>query len=70
MGHKKWTIEIKLEVADTWIEDGFNAAERLEEIEENLSSLLPYAYGHEFKIIAKVKSAPNPAIIRKLQGYE
>lgn len=67
---KNWTIKVKLSVADSWISDGFNAKERLEQIEELLTQLLPYAYGHEFKIKATIESAPKEDEILKLQGYK
>lgn len=66
---KTWKIEITLKVDETWVEDGFDASERLEEIQDKLADLLPYAYGHEFQIIAKIKSAPDKKAIRELQGY-
>lgn len=66
---KTWKINVTLKVADTWIEDGFDAAERLEQIQELLSELLPYAYGREFKVEAKITSAPDKKVIEKLQGY-
>lgn len=56
---KTWNI--KLTVADTWIEDGFNldTPEAQETLFNKLWELLPYAYQEEIKIAvepAKVKA--------------
>jgi hypothetical protein len=59
----KWTVEI--EVADTWVEDGFDLTE--ERLESILQHVLPYSYSHETK--GKVLKAPDSKTIRKLQGY-
>lgn len=66
---KTWNIKIKLEVSDNWIEDGFNASERLVEIEELIYTLLPYAYNNEVKVKASITKAPNKDEILKLQGF-
>jgi hypothetical protein len=65
----KWKLEITLEVADTWVEDGFDAKERLDDIQESIEHLIPYAYAHEFKVKARVISAPDNKKIREIQGY-
>lgn len=66
---RTWIMEVKLEVEDTWIADGFDMnKERVEEVEEKISHLLPYAYGHEFTVKAKVTKRPDQAIISCLQG--
>jgi len=67
---KTFKIEITLKVADSWIADGFDASERLEEIEEQITSILPFAYGHELEVIAKLISAPSKAVIEALQSGE
>lgn len=68
---KTWTLKIELKIADSWIADGFEIdKERLEVIEEKLSDLLPYAYGHEFKVKATVTKAPDKKAIRDLQSGE
>lgn len=66
---KIWKIEVTLTVDESWIADGFNAANRLEEIEEKLTYLLPYAYENEFKVTAKIKTAPDAKVIQELQGF-
>lgn len=67
---KTWKIEIELKVSDNWVEDGFDASERTEQIAEMMQGLLPYAYGHEVKAKVKITKAPTKDEIRKLQGYE
>ena len=66
---KTWKIEIEMKVNETWIEDGFDAGQRIGEIEELISNLLPYAYEYEFQVKAKIKSAPDKQVILNLQGY-
>jgi hypothetical protein len=66
----KWTIKIDLSVSENWVEDGFDASERVEQIEELLmNDLLPFAHEGEFKVKAKITKAPTQEKIRKLQGY-
>jgi len=59
----KWTVEI--EVAETWVEDGFDITDK--NILDRLGNLLPYAYGHEFR--GKVIAAPSAEEVSKCQGY-
>jgi hypothetical protein len=66
---KTWKIEINLKVSDNWIEDGFDASERIEEIAEMMQQLLPHAYGHEVQANVKIVKAPSKEVINKLQGY-
>lgn len=67
---KNWNININLKVADSWVADGFDAKERLEQIEELLTQLLPYAHDHEFIIKASVRSTPSVKVIHELQSGE
>jgi len=62
MKNFKWTIEI--EVSETWVRDGFNLDKG--GITHMLSSLLPFAYEHEFS--GKIISAPDPKEIEKAQS--
>lgn len=66
---KKWKITLILEVSNNWIKDGFDASERLEQIEELVSTLLPSAYEEEFKVKAKVTTAPDPKVLAEMMGY-
>lgn len=68
----KWKIEVTLDVDPTWVADGFDAShpDRIEEIQDVISGLLPYSYGNEFIVKAKILKAPDPAQIRKEQGWE
>lgn len=59
-----WTV--KIGVAECWIEDGFDFTKHY--CENVGQELLPYASGDE--VSCEVVSAPDPKIIRKLQGYE
>lgn len=65
---KHWKLEIKLSVADSWVADGFDAKERIEEIEDTIKGLLPYAYGHEVIVKARLVSIPDPKQIAALQN--
>lgn len=60
----KWTVEF--EVADCWVADGFDLND--DDAKEMLLSSLPFAYGEEVR--AKVVQAPDPAEIRREQGYD
>jgi methyl coenzyme M reductase subunit D len=66
---KNWTIKLKLSVDETWIKDGFDAKERLEQIEELITQLLPYAFANEFRVKASIETAPKEEDIKRLQGY-
>jgi hypothetical protein len=59
----KWVVEF--EVAETWVEDGFNLTE--EEAKNMMANALPFAYGTEFA--AKIIKAPNEKLILQTQGY-
>lgn len=62
-----WKVEVTLEVADSWVMDGFDASNRIDEIEEKLSHLLPHAYGNEFKVSAKITKKPTKKLLRELE---
>jgi len=59
----KWVVEF--EVAETWVEDGFNLTE--EKAKNMMANALPLAYGTEFT--AKIIKAPNEKLILQTQGY-
>jgi hypothetical protein len=60
----KWTIEV--EVAEVWVEDGFDFnKDRCVDLE---TSLIDWASEGEVRV--KVVKAPDPKEIRKTQGYE
>lgn len=67
---KQWKIEITMKVADSWIADGFDLVQRIEngELEDHMKSMLPHAYGHEIVIGTKVLSAPDKKVIEGLQN--
>jgi hypothetical protein len=67
---KNWTIKINLSVSENWIADGFDAKERIGQIEELLTNLLPYATENELKIKATIQAAPDKEDILRLQGYK
>lgn len=58
----KWVVEF--EVAESWVEDGFNIDQ--DRATDMIANALPYAYGSEFE--AKVIQAPDAKLIRKVQG--
>ena len=47
---KKFKVSIEMTVAQCWIEDGFDLAEREDQIKEAFENMLPYADGHEVKV--------------------
>lgn len=65
---KTWKLEITVKVADSWVTDGFDLKERLEQIEEQLTTMLPFAYEHELQIKARIVSAPDRKVIEQLQN--
>lgn len=60
----RWTVE--LEVAEVWVADGFDLTD--ERAVEMLNNDLRYASTYELG--AKIIRAPDPAAIRKAQGYK
>lgn len=67
---KTWEIKIKLSVADSWIADGFDASERLEDIQDDIKRALPYAHDWEVKVKATITKAPAKKVIEQLQNGE
>ena len=64
MNKFKWTIEI--EVAETWVADGFDPTE--ERFKEMVLTDLIYAYDQEVNVT--ILQRPDPKLIRQAQGYE
>lgn len=64
---KTWEIKLTVSVADSWIADGFDMAERLGDLTEQVQSMLPYAYTHEIAVKAKITKAPDAKQIAALQ---
>lgn len=58
---KKWTFTVTMEVADVWVEDGFQPTEEMvvETLQETLCT--GATYGIEFKVAAKMTKAPDLA---------
>lgn len=67
---QKFKFEVTMKVADSWVADGFQVKDRLEQIAETLSGLLPYAHGHECVIEVKEISSPKASVITSLQNGE
>ncbi len=65
-----FSFNVKMKVADSWVADGFQIKDRIEQIEELIAGLLPYAYGHECIVTVKVTGSPSDAIIEALQNGE
>jgi methyl coenzyme M reductase subunit D len=55
---KTWKIEVKVKVAEIWVDDGFDLEDThwKEYIEEKFKSMIPYAYDHEIQVEVKVKA--------------
>lgn len=55
-GMKKFKFEIEMEVADVWVEDGFDPSEEvIEDVIKN--NMLVWADGSEFKVKVKKMEA-------------
>jgi len=67
---KTWKIEITMQVADSWVADGFDLKERTKEIGDAFSAMLPYAYENEVKVNIVFKSAPTGEALYELQTGE
>lgn len=65
-----WKLNVSMSVADSWVADGFDVKDRLDQIAEHIQGLLPYAYGHEVKVEVKIVSEPPADRITKLQNGE
>ncbi len=63
-----WKLEVVIEVAEEWVADGYEP--HAERVERELKQSLPYAYGHELSVKAKVLTAPKKEVIQELQGYK
>jgi hypothetical protein len=50
---KKFRVTVEMKVSQNWIEDGFDLAEREQEIKDAFTSMLPYAYEEEVKVEIK-----------------
>lgn len=65
-----FSFNVKMQVADSWVADGFQVKDRIDQIQELIAELLPYAYGHECKVTVKVTGSPSDATITALQNGE
>ena len=65
---QKFSFTVTMNVADSWVADGFQIKDRTEQIEELIQGLLPYAYGHECIVKVKVTGSPSDSTILSLQN--
>ncbi len=65
---QKFSFNVKMQVSDSWVADGFEIKARIEQIEELITGLLPYAYGHECIVKVTVTGSPSPKTILSLQN--
>lgn len=65
-----FSFTVKMKVADSWVADGFQVKDRIEQIQDKISELLPYAYGYECKVTVKITGSPSDATIEALQNGE
>lgn len=68
-GSRTWKLEVTIEVADTWVADGYEATpERVQRIlEEN--DMTWTRIGDEYRVRVKTLDAPHTGTVRALQGY-
>lgn len=59
-----------MKVSDSWVADGFDLSERIEQIEEQIASLLPSAYDHEVDVKVSVLTAPTKQQVEALRAGE
>lgn len=59
---------VSMKVADSWVADGFQIIDRIDQIEEKMAELLPYAYEHEVKVSVSLITHPSENIIKSLQN--
>lgn len=64
---RTWNLNLKISVADSWVVDGFDLAQRLEELESAIANMLPYADDDEVKVETKILSAPTRETLNALQ---
>lgn len=64
---KTWEIKLEIKIADSWVADGFNMSEHLEDLKDKIADLVPYAYNHEFQVKAIITKAPEQKEIEGLQ---
>ena len=68
---QKWTVEVTVEVAEMWVEDGYEfTPEEVVEILSQHSVLRYYDCNREMRVTATAKSIPPKATIRRVQGYK
>jgi hypothetical protein len=67
---QNFSFKVKMQVADSWVADGFQIKDRIEQIEELIQGLLPYAYEHECIVKVTVTGSPSDATIEALQTGE
>jgi hypothetical protein len=65
---KSWDVKITMSVADTWIADGFDLSERIEDIKEQFKDMLPSAYDNEVKVNVVITKKPEPSKIEALRN--
>ena len=64
----KWAFEVKLDIAEMWVADGFNpTADQMEEIIRN--AILQYAYSEEKNVSVKILKRANQRAVAKAQGF-
>lgn len=55
----KWNAQVSVDVHRVWVEDGFDMSERIEEIEEALRNMLPWANSGEVAVRVKITKSPT-----------
>jgi hypothetical protein len=65
-----FSFNVKMQVADSWVADGFQVKDRVEQIQDLIAGLLPYAYGYECVVKVVVTGSPSDKTIEQLQNGE
>lgn len=65
---KIWELNVVVQVSNNWIEDGFDLAERTEEIKQKIQEILPYATESEIIVSLGITKSPTKEEILKLQA--
>lgn len=58
--YTEWNLTVTLKVAQSWVEDGFDAEKSLDGLREKIREILPYAESHEVFVDVSVNPQTSP----------